>query len=213
MRFVERFARRIALHDTRHDQFGGFERRETLTAAQALAAAAHLLALAGSRESMTLVSSKRRTDSTPDGPALACCPAARSARAQPYTGKRRQISFDRRACLCDDGFVVRVGRARPLSSGELRDLRFLEATRRDRGRADADAAGDHRRARIVRHRVLVDRDVSTAERGVRFLARHVLVGQVDQEQMVVGAAGDDLDSRVAGRPLHIARAFATTCLW
>ncbi len=44
---VERLAAIVALDDVRHDELGHLERRESLAARQALAAAAHLAALAG----------------------------------------------------------------------------------------------------------------------------------------------------------------------
>src|SRR5690349_13690644 len=44
---VERLAPIVALDDVRHDELGAFERREPLSAREALAAAAHLPALAG----------------------------------------------------------------------------------------------------------------------------------------------------------------------
>ena len=79
-------------------------------------------------------------------------------------------------------------------------LGFLEATRGDRRRADAQAGGHERRSRIVRHRVLVDRDVRAPERGFRVLAGDVLADQVDEEQVVLGAAGDDLVAALDASP-------------
>src|SRR5262245_41501448 len=44
---VERLSAIVALDDVRHDELGAFERREPFAAREALAAAAHLPALAG----------------------------------------------------------------------------------------------------------------------------------------------------------------------
>ena len=96
---------------------------------------------------------------------------------------------------------------------KLAALGLAEAAGGDRRRADAQAAGDKRRARIVRHRVLVDGDVGAAQRRIGRLAGDALLDQVDQEQVIVGAAGDDVVAArdEARRPWH--RAFATTCFW
>src|SRR6185295_2846387 len=75
--------------------------------------------------------------------------------------------------------------------GDLFELALLEAARRAGRGADADAAGHHRRPRVVRHGILVDRDVRLAERGVGIFPGDVLVGQIEQEEMIVGAAAHD----------------------
>src|SRR3954468_18272393 len=55
-----------------------------------------------------------------------------------------------------DGRLVAVGVEHVRDPvGDLFELRLFEPARRACGRADADAAGHHGRARIVRHRVLV----------------------------------------------------------
>ncbi len=65
---------------------------------------------------------------------------------------------------------------------------IADAKTKGRG-ADADAGGDERALRIVRHGVLVHRDVRRSERRVGGLAGQPLLHQADQHQVVVGAAG------------------------
>ena len=71
-------------------------------------------------------------------------------------------------------------------------LVFLEAPGGDGGRADPDAAGDEWRLRVIGHGVLVHRNVRLSQRSINFLARQLLGDEVDQEQVVVGSAGNDL---------------------
>ena len=82
---------------------------------------------------------------------------------------------------------------------------LLHAARRHRRRADADAARDERLLRVVRHRVLVDRDVRLAERGLGVAPGQVLRAQVDQEEMAVGAPGDDAKAALVHDFRHHAR--------
>ena len=63
------------------------------------------------------------------------------------------------------------------------------------GRADADAARDHRRILVEGDRVLVDRDAGLAERGFGGLAGDALREDVDEHQVVVGAAADQPEAR------------------
>ncbi|ENN85865.1 hypothetical protein RHSP_17832 [Rhizobium freirei PRF 81] len=74
------------------------------------------------------------------------------------------------------------------------EVGFLEAARRAGRRAEADARRDEGLFRVERDAVLVAGDVGTAEGGLRTLAGGVLLAQVDQHQVVVGAAGDDVDA-------------------
>ena len=53
------------------------------------------------------------------------------------------------------------------------------------------AAGHERRLRVVRHRILVDRDVGATQSGISILARDALLDQAHQHQVIVGAAGND----------------------
>src|SRR5579859_2146832 len=76
--------------------------------------------------------------------------------------------------------------------GHLLHFGLLEPARRRRRRSDAKSAGYRGRARVVRNRVLVDGHVRAAERRVGILAGDVLVDQVEQEEVIVGAARNDL---------------------
>ncbi len=76
--------------------------------------------------------------------------------------------------------------------GQLDGLGFLEAAAGDGRGADAHTGGDERGARVVGHRVLVDCDVGFAERCVSILTGQLAADQINQHQVVVGAAGDDL---------------------
>jgi uncharacterized UPF0146 family protein len=72
--------------------------------------------------------------------------------------------------------------------------------------------GHEGRARIVRHGVLVDGDVGGAKRGFRVLAGDIAADQVDQEQVVLRAARDDLVAAPM-KVFAIACAFSTTWCW
>ena len=89
------------------------------------------------------------------------------------------------------GIVVRRGQRARDELADLVHLALAHAARRDRRRADADAARRHRRVRIERDRVLVDRDAGLAERRFGDLAGEAAREHVDQHQMVVGAAADE----------------------
>ncbi len=69
-------------------------------------------------------------------------------------------------------------------------LALAETASGHRWGADADAGGDERALRIVRHSVLVHRDVRRSERRVGGLASQPLLHQADQHQVVVGATGN-----------------------
>src|SRR3546814_3220743 len=69
---------------------------------------------------------------------------------------------------------------------------FLVAASRHGRRADAQAGGDEGLLRVVGDGVLVDGDVGLAERGFGVLAGDVLADHVDQHQVILGAAADDL---------------------
>ena len=76
--------------------------------------------------------------------------------------------------------------------GHLAGLRLLHAATGDRGRAQPDARGVERLARVERHRVVVELDPRLVERLGGDLARDVLVRKVDQDEVVVGPARDHL---------------------
>ena len=96
--------------------------------------------------------------------------------------------------------------ARVISSPMTSISGFAHAARRDRRRADADAARDHRRILIERDRVLVDRDAGLAERRLGHLAGDALREDVDQHQVIVGAAADQAEAggrQRRGEPLRV----------
>ncbi len=106
------------------------------------------------------------------------------------------------------GFVVRVVQhIGHQVRGDARFL-FLEAARRDRGRAHPDAARHHRLFRIVRDGVLVDGDMGLAQGRFGRLAGDALGAQVHQHDVAFGAAADDaqaaLDQRL-GEHLGVLR--------
>ena len=77
-----------------------------------------------------------------------------------------------------------------------------------RGRADADAAGLHRRQRIERDAVLVAGDAGAFEALVGILAGEAERAQIDQREVGVGAAGDEVGAALleaVGQGLCVAR--------
>ena len=93
------------------------------------------------------------------------------------------------------GGVVRGGRGRwrlvclltAMSSGAM--PRVLSA-----GRADAEAAGDRRGLGVVRDGVSIDEDVDGAEGGLCLSTGEAGGAEVDEKEVVVGAAGDDSEA-------------------
>ena len=75
----------------------------------------------------------------------------------------------------------------------------LQAARGERRRADPQPRGLHRRARVERHGVAVDRDADLVQAVLGLLAGQLglAVAQVDEHQVHVGAAGEHVDA-VAG---------------
>ena len=73
------------------------------------------------------------------------------------------------------------------------EFRFLEAAGGASGRTETDARGDEGLFRIEGNAVLVAGDVGAAKSGFGALAGGVLLAQVDQHQVVVGAARDDVE--------------------
>ena len=60
--------------------------------------------------------------------------------------------------------------------------------------ADADAGRVERRALVEGDHVLVDGDAGLVERFLRDLAGQPLRRDIDEQQMIVGAAGDDAEA-------------------
>ena len=67
-------------------------------------------------------------------------------------------------------------------------LRLAKAARGDGGRADAQAGGNKRRGRVVRHSVFICRDAHFVQPGLQLFARHTGAAQVYGHQVVVRAA-------------------------
>src|SRR5690606_4858489 len=94
----------------------------------------------------------------------------------------------------DYRFVVQVGQDVADPAGQFAALGFLEAAGGDGRGADAQAGGDERGTRVVRHAVLVHGDEGAPQGGVRVLAGDVLLDQREQEQVVLGATGDHVET-------------------
>src|SRR5262245_33565052 len=90
-------------------------------------------------------------------------------------------------------------------AADLARLVETEAARRDGGRPDPEAARHEWRARVVRHGILVHRDVRMAERRVGVLAGIGLADEIQQEQVIVRAAGYDAEPAVLERLRERAR--------
>ena len=77
---------------------------------------------------------------------------------------------------------------------QLCDFGNTKTTTRHRRRPDTQATGDEWWAWIIRHRVLVHGDVGTTENFIRFLPGDVAADQAQQEQVIVGTAGDNRET-------------------
>ena len=102
--------------------------------------------------------------------------------------KRRAQRFRRRRNPLDHPVVARRFEHVGDQVRELFGFRGAEAARGDRGRTEPDAARDRRFLHIVRDGVLVDGDLGAAERVLGILAGNALAGEIDQEQMAIGAS-------------------------
>ena len=83
--------------------------------------------------------------------------------------------------------------------GNLDHVLLLEAAGGDSRCADAQAAGDKGALRVVRDGVLVGGDVDSVQTLLQILAGDVHVLQVDQDQVVVGAAGYQAEAFIGQR--------------
>ena len=81
---------------------------------------------------------------------------------------------------------------------DLVEVVDLQAAGGQRARADAQAARDHRGARIEGHRVAVDRDADVVEAVLGLLAVELRLAQVDEHQVHVGPARQHVDTRAGG---------------
>jgi hypothetical protein len=149
--FVEGLAAAVTLDQTRHEQFRALEGREALAAAQALAAAADLPAV-GRQPRIGHLGLDVAAEGTMHR-------LPRSDFSLVHRKAPAQLA-DLRSHALDD----LLGALRIEHIGDpLRDLAHLglaKATRGGSRRPEPQAARDRRRSRIVRHRVLVDGDVS-----------------------------------------------------
>ena len=95
--------------------------------------------------------------------------------------------------------VERIDVTRPLErpndqTADFLHLRLAHPARGDRGRSDANSRRHHGLAGIERDHVLVGRDAGSLESDLRGLAGRVPSHQGEQEEVVVGATGDDLEA-------------------
>ena len=93
--------------------------------------------------------------------------------------------------------VLRGGERLGDPAGDGDHLLFLHAAGGDGGSADADAARFERGGGVERDAVLVHGDAGLVERFLGDLAVEALRAEVDEHEVVVGAAGDDAEP-VAG---------------
>ena len=100
------------------------------------------------------------------------------------------------------GAVLRLRHRVEHLGDELPDLAELgdaETARRAGRRAEPDAGGHERLFRIERNAVLVAGEPGADQRLLRDVALHALRPEIDQHQMVVGAAGDDVEAAALQR--------------
>ena len=90
--------------------------------------------------------------------------------------------------------VVEIGCGLPDKLGNAEHLRRTEAAGGDSGRADAHARGDERTFRVVRDGILVGSDVYLVQTALQLLAGHAGLSQVDEHQVVVRAAADQIEA-------------------
>src|SRR5579885_1723882 len=94
---------------------------------------------------------------------------------------------------------------------DLPEFGDAEAARRARRRAKADTRRYGRLLRIIGNAVFVAGDMGAAERELRHLPGQIFAPQIDQHQMRVGAAGDDIQPAVL-QGFSQCFAFSTTFL-
>ena len=126
------------------------------------------------------------------------CRRAHSS-VSPGTGKRAQMSRTRSLRRAFAGSSSRSRMALDDQVADLAHLRLAEATRGRRRRAHADARRGVGRQRIERDGVLVDSDADGVELLLCFLAGHAQRRDIDEHQVVVRAAADDLRALVGER--------------
>ena len=114
-------------------------------------------------------------------------PASRSATSPAI---RASVSWSS-LTPADDGLVH--------PRGDLRHVLLGQTAGGQRRRAQPDAGRAPRLARVERHGVEVQLDAGRVQRLGGRLAVDALVGQVDQDQVVVGAAGDQVEAALVER--------------
>ena len=192
------------------------ERRHRPSCARSRRSAATIAPIADASRRTTKVSRNVRrraaTAKTIDVAAHVRVPATGSAASSGYGVNLAQ----RRSAASRD-----VAGARPSSSG-LRSTgaisaaisaisRLAHARGGDRGGAEAEPARDERLLGVVRDRVLVAGDPGPVERLLRHLAGDPERAQVDEHQVVVGAARHDAEALVRRAPPASACALRTIC--
>lgn len=96
--------------------------------------------------------------------------------------------------LCDHGLVFDVFGDGFDPLGDLVHLGFFHAAGGDGGGTQAEAAGVEGAGGVAGDAVIVGLDVRPVERLGQGLAGQVFVAQVDEHQVVVGPAGDEVES-------------------
>ena len=86
-------------------------------------------------------------------------------------------------------FVFKVGSSQLDEVSDLDHILFLEASGGDSRSADTQTAGDEWALWVVRDCVLVGGDINLVQTFLQLFAGDVHVLQVDEDQMVIGAAG------------------------
>ena len=74
--------------------------------------------------------------------------------------------------------------------GNFNHVRFLHAAGCGRRRTDPDAAGHHRACRIIGNRIFIDGNADVIQQPFSYLTGQIAIAHIKQQQMVVGAAGN-----------------------
>ena len=173
LRLAEVGARAVALHHLRHPQLDRLVGGEALAAGGALAPAADRVArLRDARvDHLGVGAAAERALHGAGGDVIRGTQAQRAGYGRSRRAASARLAIDRelrrQRATCPRTFAIAASSAGSSSTSAIRwasclRLELAEAARGDRRAADADAGGDERLLRIVRDRVLVDRDVRLA---------------------------------------------------